>query len=254
LKTLKTGTDTGRSDMGFEDVLSKYFDKVYSEVDFVKKSYNALKRVGFNDENAIASVCVCRDEISQSMRSIVKHMWGEAFNLSSLAGMFTAGKTGLKAAMHHAPQVDGRERYVYYVIPHIAINEEGKTGFCKRKGIKEDSSACGALCLFLDELRQGKLHITIDEEDIEESLIKRRLLQEIPYGHVPDLLELTKITRKVIQTDLEHVLEKVVDIKKSDYAIMTGIQIHGPDGNYVWPSECYVVVNGEREDIKLSEW
>ena len=239
--------------MGFEEVLSKYFDKVYTEVDFVKKSYEALKKLGFNDENAIASVCVCRDEISQSMRSIVKHMWGEAFNLSSLAGMFTAGKTGLKAFMHHAPRIEGRERYVYYAIPHIAINEEGKTGFCKRKGIKEDSSACGALCLFLDELRQGKLHITIDEEDIEESLIKRRLLKEIPYGHVPDLLELTKITRKVIQTDLEHVLEKVVDIKKSDYAIMTGVQIHGPEGNYVWPSECYAVVNGKRQEIILSE-
>jgi hypothetical protein len=237
--------------MDFEVILSKYFDKVYTEVDFVKKTYNALKKFGFTDENSIASVCVCRDEISQYIRSIIKHTWGEAFNFSSLAGMFTAGKTGLKAAMHHAPRVDGKERYVYYVIPHIAINEEGKTGFCKRRGIKEDSSACGALCLFLDELRQGKLHITIDEEDIEESLIKRRLLKEIPYGHVPDLLELTKITRKVIQTDLEHVLEKIVDIKKSDYAIMTGIQIHGPDSNYIWPAECYAVVNGIKQDIKL---
>jgi hypothetical protein len=237
--------------VGFEDVLSKYFDKVYTEVDFVQKTYNALKKFGFTDDNSIASVCVCRDEISQYIRSIIKHIWGEAFNFSSLAGMFTAGKTGLKAAMHHAPRVDSKERYVYYVIPHIAINEEGKTGFCKRKGIKEDSSACGALCLFLDELRQGKLHITIDEEDIEESLIKRRLLKEIPYGHVPDLLELTKITRKVIQTDLEHILEKVVDTKKSDYAIMTGIQIHGPEENYVWPSECYAVVNGMKQDIKL---
>ena len=79
--------------MGFEDILSKHFDKVYTEVEFVKKSYDVLKGFGFNDDNAIASVCVCRDEISQSMRSIVKHMWGEAFNLSSLAGMFTAGKS-----------------------------------------------------------------------------------------------------------------------------------------------------------------
>jgi hypothetical protein len=239
--------------MGFEDILSKHFDTVYTEVEFVKKSYEALKKFGFNDDNAIAAVCVCRDEISQSMRSIVKHMWGEAFNLSSLAGMFTAGKTGLKAAMHHAPRVDGKERYVYYVIPHIAINEEGKTGFCKRKGIKEDSSACGALCLFLDELNKGKLHITLDEEDIEESLIKRRLLKEIPYGHIPDLLELTKITRKVIQTDLEHALEMIVDKTKSDYALITGIQIHGPEANYVWPAECYAVMNGKKQEIKLSE-
>jgi hypothetical protein len=237
--------------MAFEEILSKYFPVFFTEVDFVKKTYTVLKKFGFNDENSIASVCVCRDEISQSLRSIIKHVWGEAFNLSSLAGMFTAGKTGLKAATHHAPRVDGRERYIYYVIPHIAINEEGKTGFCKRKGIKEESSACGALCLFLDELRKGKLHITIDEEDIEESLLKRRLLREIPYGQIPDLIELTKITRKVIQSDLEHAIEKVVDTKKSDYAVITGIQIHGPEGNYISPAESYAVINGKKQEIKL---
>ena len=69
------GQDFGVN-MGFENILSKYFDKVYTEVEFVKKSYDALKGLGFNDDNAIASVCVCRDEISQSMRSIVIHMWG----------------------------------------------------------------------------------------------------------------------------------------------------------------------------------
>lgn len=237
--------------MGFEEVLKENFPVVFTEVDYVKKTYSVLKEFGFNDENSIASVCVCRDEISQSLRSIIKHVWGEAFNLSSLAGMFTAGKTGLKAATHHAPRVDGRERYTYYVIPHIAINEEGKTGFCKRKGINEESSACGALCLFLDELRKGKLHITIDEEDIEESLLKRRLLTEIPYGQIPDLIELTKITRKVIQSDLEHAIEKVVDTKKSDYAVFTGIQIHGPESNYIWPSESYAVVKNKRKAINL---
>lgn len=236
--------------MGSEDVLTKHFDKVFTEVEFVKKTYNILKEFGFNDDNSIASVCVCRDEISQTVRSIIKHTWGEAFNFSSLAGMFTAGKTGLKAAMHHAPKVDGKERYVYYAIPHVAIDEGGRAGFCKRKGIKE-SSACGALCLFLNELNEGKLHITIDEEDIEESLLKRRLLREIPYGHIPDLIELTKITRKVVQADLEHALEKVVDTTKNDYALITGIQIHASDGNYIWPADSYVVVNGVKTELKV---
>jgi len=237
--------------MEFTEVLKQYFPVVFTEVDYVKKTYSALKKRGFNDDNAFASVCVCRDEISQTVRSIIKHIWGEAFNFSSLAGMFTAGITGLRASMQHAPRVNGKERYVYYVVPHIAINEEGKTGFCKRKGIKEDSNACGALCHFLNELHQGKLHITLDEEDIEESLIKRRLLKEIPYGHIPDLLELTKITRKVIQADLENVIEKVVDKTKSDYAVLTGIQIHAPETNYIWPADSYVVIDGEKEEIKI---
>jgi len=236
--------------MEFEKVIRENFDKVLKEVDYVRKTYTTLENFGFNHENSIASVCVCRDEISQSLRSHIKDVWGEAFNFSSLAGMFTAGKTGLKAATHHAPQVDGRERYVFYVTPHIAINEEGKAGFCKRKGIKE-SSACGALCLFLQELNDGKLHITIDEEDIEESLLKRRLLKEIPYGSIPDLLELTKITRKIIQTDLENVIAKVVDTAKSDYAMFTSIQIHAPDSNYIWPADSYVVKDGVKSELKV---
>ena len=238
--------------MGFEEVMKENFDRVVKEVEYVKKTYNALKAFGFNDDNSIASVCVCRDEISQTVRSIIKHVWGEAFNFSSLAAMFTAGKTGLKAAMHHAPKIDGgKERYVYYVIPHTAINEDGKTGFCKRRGIKEESSACGALCLFLDELYTGKLHIKIDEEDIEESLLKRRLLKEITYGDIPSLIELTKITRKVIQEDLEHAIEKVIDTAKSDYALFSGIQIHAPDANYIWPADSYVVVDGKKQELKI---
>jgi len=237
--------------MDSPELLKKDFDHVVKEVDYVRKTYNLLKTFGFNDDNSIASVCVCRDEISQTVRSIIKHVWGEAFNFSSLAGMFTAGKTGLKAAMHHAPNVEGRERYVFYVVPHIAINEDGKSGFCKRRGIKEDTSACGALCLFLDELYTGKLHIKIDEEDIEESLIKRRLIKEITYGDIPSLLELTKITRKVIQEDLEHAISKVVDTTKSDYAVLTGIQIHAPDANYIWPADSYVVMDGEKKELKI---
>ena len=237
--------------MNFEDILKRYFDKTYTEIEFVRKTYDALKQLGFNNDNTIAAKCICRDEISQSIRSVIKHMWGEAFNFSSLAGMFFAGKTGLAAAMHHAPIADGKERYVFYALPHIAINEEGRIGVCKRTGREGESTACGALNAFQKEMAGGKLNLSIDNEDVEQSLLKMRLLREIPYGHVPDLLELTKITLKAIQADLETTINKVVDTDKSNYAVITGIQINGPDSNYVWPAECYAVVNGEKVELQL---
>src|SRR4030043_2234100 len=200
--------------MGFEEILGKYFDKVFTEVDFVKKTYTALEKFGINDENAIASVCICRDEISQSLRSIIKHVWGEAFNLSSLAAMFFAGKTGLKAAMHHAPVVKGKERYVFYALPHIAIGAKGQLGICKRIGRTEDSNACGALNVFLGELKSKKPNLSMDNEDVELSLIRTRLLREIPYGHIPDLMELTKITLKTIKEDFQHALSQTVHTDK----------------------------------------
>ncbi|MBI4685705.1 MAG: hypothetical protein HY755_10955 [Nitrospirae bacterium] len=237
--------------MSFEDILKKYFDRAYSEIDFVKRTYASLKKLGFNDDNTIAATCICRDEISQTLRSIIKHMWGEAFNLSSLAGMFFAGKTGLAAAMHHAPLVDGKERYVFYALPHIAIDADAKLGVCRREGREGASTACGALAAFQKEMSGGKLNLLMDNEDVEQSLIRMRLLREIQYGKVPDLLELTKITQAVIQADLENTIKKVVDTNKSDYAVITGIQIHGPESNYIWPAECYAVVNGNKIQLKV---
>ena len=238
--------------MKFEMKLRELFDPLYGEVDFVKRTYAALKDHGFSDTNTIAATCICRDEISQTLRSIIKHMWGgEAFNLSSLAGMFFAGKTGLLAAMHHAPVTGGRERYVFYALPHVAIGAEGQIGMCKRTGREGESTACGALNAFQREMAGGRLNLSLDSEDVEQSLIKQRLLRDIPYGHVPDLFELTKITHKAIQTDLESVIGKIVDPGRSDYALITGIQIHGPENNYVWPSSFYAMVNGEKKILEL---
>jgi hypothetical protein len=237
--------------MGFEKVLEKFFVKVYTEADFVKRTYEALNRLGFNAGNTIACVGVCRDEITQPLISLIKDTWGESFNLSSLAGMFFAGKTGLMAAMHHAPNVEGRERYVYYALPHIAIDDEVQVGLCRRTGREGKSIACGALNAFQKEMAGGRIDPSIDNEDVEQSLLKMRLIKEIPYGQVPGLFELTKITQMVIQSDLENTLKRVVDIDKSDYSVITGIQIHAPDGNYVWPASCYVLVNGIRHDIEL---
>lgn len=238
--------------MGFEDVLKKFFLKVHTEADFVTRTNKALSRFGFNADNTIACVACCRDEISQTLPSLIKGAWGEAFNLSSLAGMFFAGQTGLMAAMHHSPIVEGKERYVFYALPHIAIDGEGRIGVCKRAGREGESIACGALNSFQKELASGKLNLSMDDIDLEQTLLKRRLLREIPYGHVPDLLELTRIAQRAIQKDIEYALNTIIDKTKSDYAMITGIQIHGPEDNYIYPASCYAVVNGIREEIELN--
>ncbi len=237
--------------MAFQQFLHKIFPKVYSEEDFVKKTHHALVELGFSADNSIVSVCICRDEISQPFMTLVKDTWGDAFNLSSLGGMFFAGQTGLIAAMQHAPDKDGRERYIYFALPHIAMDMDGRLGVCRRKGKEEESNACGALGSFQKELAAGKLHLSMDEADPEQSLLKRRLLREIFYGHVPDLLELTKIAQKVVQKDLEHAVNTIINRSKSDYAMLSGIQIHGPEGNYVWPGTCYAVVRDLMQEIEL---
>ncbi len=231
-------------------VFTDHFDRVFRERDFVKGSVDALTPLGFTADNTIACVSLCRDEISSSLAIIVREAWGESFNLCGLAGMFFVGKTGLSAAIHHAPRVDRRQRYVFYAMPHIAVGEGGRLGLCSRKGLSE-STACGALCAFLAELKAGRLSLAMDQDDLEMSLLRLRLLKELPYGRVPDLLELTWLAQKVIVADLERAVKTVVDAETSDYALLTGIQIHGQDGNYVQSLPGYALVGGRREAVVI---
>ncbi len=239
--------------MNFENKLDELFPGSYAEPEFVEKTYNALTGFGFTSNNSIACVGVCRDEITQPFVENIKNKWGEAFNFSSLAGMLFLGKTGFSAAEHHAPNEDGKERYIYYALSHIAIDKDGQVGLCERSGRKGLSAACGALQGFQIEMAAGnKLQLGLDFDDIEMSLIRMRLIKEIHYGWIPDLLELTKLTLRIIQDDLKRMIELTVDKKRSDYAVFTGIQIHGPGANFIWPESSYLVVDGLHREIKLS--
>ena len=234
--------------MSYADVLARFFPTFRTEADFVRETSWSLGPRGFNAQNTIAIVGVCRDEISQSLLRVVRQEWGEAFNLCSLAGMFFAGRTALSAAMHHAPRQDGRERYAFFTVPHVAIDAEGRLGVCERPGVGE-SNACGALNAFLKELDRGRLDVSLDENDLEQSLLKARLIKEIRYGEIPDLLELTRLVQRVALADLEAALRPLIHADHCDYTVLSGIQIHGPDGNYVSPVTGYAVVRGTRHEI-----
>lgn len=229
--------------------LKQYFDNFLTEKDFVLESYKLLKPHGFGSDNTIASVCICRDEICQSFKDFVNSMWGLAFDMSSLAGMFTAGITGLSAAIHHAPQGFDKQYYVFYILPHIAIGPNGELGVCQRRGISK-SSACGALVHVHTELSSKKLNLILHEDDLEINMLKRRLFQALPYSQTPDLLTLTKAVKDMTLIDLERAISIVIKPQNTAYAIISGIQIHAHDGhNYVSPCESYVVTDGIRRRI-----
>jgi hypothetical protein len=234
----------------FDTALVQAFSGALSQNIFVTQTYQALQSFGFNASNSIACVSVCRDELTLPLVTRIAEIWGEAFNFSSLAGMLFLGKTGFSAAYHHAPRTDGRERYVHFALPHIAIGENGEIGYTVRPGHSERSSACGALMAFRDELVSGRVDIELDPDDIEQSLLKHRLFSKIRYGEVPDLARLTQLAHEAVIEDLEHMVSLLVDTERSDYAILTGIQIHGPqERNYVWPGRLYAVVNGQRQSL-----
>ena len=235
--------------MNFNIVRDEFFPGAITEQDFIARTHAALVQLGFTRDNAIACACVCRDEIAQPLVTRIHSVWGEAFNLASLGGMFFAGTTALRAAIHHAPNSGGRERYVFYALAHIAISDQGKPGVCQRAGRAGASTACGALDAFQKELAGGTFSLALDKQDVEYSLLKERLARETLFGQHIDLIELTKLAQKASQHDLEDAVQAVVNPAHSDYAIATGIQIHGPNKNYVWRADFYAVSNGLKRDL-----
>ena len=240
----------------FTATLQGHFPGSIPEAEFVERTAQLLEREGFTKENTLAAVALCRDEIARSLFVDVEDRWGPSFSLASLAGMITAGRTGISAALSHAPTQDGRKHIVVYAMPHIAIDRYGTIGQVQRPGLSEPSSACGALTQFRNGLLAGHHQIGVDRFDAEQSLLGHRLQPMIEHGEVPDLVDLTKWAASAIEDDLRDIIDDVLaesadnsDVRP-DGATFTGVQIHGPDNaNYVWPRNAHLVVDGALQDM-----
>ena len=244
-----------RNSTDFEEILEAHFPKSVRLESYIDSSRAALSNSGFNAENTLACVCACRDELTRCFGRRVEEVWGEAFDLSGLGGLFFAGATGLGAAMHHGPQVDGKERYVFYLLAHIGLGADGSYGVCTRPGRSGESSACGALCAFSEQWFSGKLNLEMDPDDLEQSLLRQRLARELSEDARPNLKELTKLAHDAAASDLKRLLERLVDTSVTDYALLTGVHIHGPEQNdYIWPQECFSVVEGDLSPLVLSDF
>lgn len=237
--------------MSFEELLKKRFPGALPEDQFVRRSAARLiSDYGLTADNTLACVGVCRDELCRPLTEKIRLMWGEAFNMSSMAGRPTLGRSGLATAHSHAPIINGRSRFAFFVLPHIGLGPAGEPGLCQRPGRQEPSLACGALDAVRQDIRAGRTASPLTSADIEQSLLKQRLLRESDLTAETDLVDLTKLTHRVALADLEHLLMGELDPTRDDYVVISGIQIHGPAGaDLVWPGASYVVIAGRRSEI-----
>ncbi|MGD9850739.1 MAG: hypothetical protein AB7T38_05695 [Nitrospirales bacterium] len=250
LSPISSSSKTPTGPLDFKEALDRNFPGAYPCDAFVDFSSFRLRPFGIEKKNSIACVSVCRDEIATPFMHRLHNAWNGAFNFSSLAGMLYLGVTGFQAAHHHAPNTDGRERYVYFAFPHIAIDESGNPGKCRRSGRQALSQACGALLKILEDCSQGAVSLDLNPDDLEQSLLKQRLLGKFGFADIPDLVMLTKMTQQIIREDLERMIQLTVDPGKTDYGVFTGVQIHGPaHKDWIWVETSYVVVDGMRKPL-----
>lgn len=231
----------------FLSTLDEHFPGALPASAFVGRTYESLFELGFDEHTAIACVANCRDELTHHLTDQISSTWGSAFNFSSLAGMMLLGKTGFGAALTHAPKVATRSRYVFFTLSHIGLSQEGMLGICHRKGQASHSPACGALVGLEREIRAGRVDLEIDPDDVEQSMLRQLVMSQLEPNARPSLLDLTRLVSRLVTGQLEHLIDMCVEPLQADYAVVSGVQIHGPDGrDFVHPGPMYAVVEQER--------
>eukprot|EP00667_Euglena_gracilis_P002116 EG_transcript_2117 len=196
---------------------------------FVRLTSQILRKKGMVPGNTVPCVSVCRDELCQPLVDEIEEEWGDAFSMTSLAGMLRLGKKGLSAAIAHSPQDEnGKERYFFVAMPHISVDTAG-VGQCIRVGRSKLSKACGALYALKNELEAGKVTVAADPLDPEYSYMKAAILDLLPKDAKPSLLELTKVSAEASLRQLEELVAATVDPSKADYAVFVGVLVHEQD-------------------------
>jgi len=251
---MQLGKDSGNA---FQNALEKHFPGAYNLDEFVFQMKQTLVRKGFYPHvNTFVCVGLCRDEITSPLEEEIEAMWGQAFICGSLGGMLFCGKTGFSGAHHHAPD-DGR--IVYYCFTHIGIDHEGQIGsvYRTRSGMTGKTAACSALAAFSAEIAANKLNLKFDEDDIEMSILKKYIVRKTGLStdavHPPDLLQITMADYQVITADLErYATIDAEKFKEREYALFTGVQIHGPDAaNYCWLGKASFLSKGKLTELKM---
>ena len=122
------------------------------------------------------------------------------------------------------------------MMPHMALSGENEPGKVWRPGREKPSHACGALLAVLDAIKSGKLHLKLQHDDVEMSLIKQEVLDYMKYGQVPDLTELTYAVHECIADRVTEVAKSTVNPEMCEYIVVSGIQVHtGFTKNFFWP-------------------
>eukprot|EP01025_Chloroclados_australasicus_P046802 TRINITY_DN5174_c1_g1_i1.p1 TRINITY_DN5174_c1_g1~~TRINITY_DN5174_c1_g1_i1.p1 ORF type:complete len:499 (-),score=81.53 TRINITY_DN5174_c1_g1_i1:334-1713(-) len=276
-----TAAPTARGPAAAEpvDVLAQHVQNIQTHYpnalgadDWLSRVEVMLAAFGFRGDNSLALTNVCRDESTSIVKEKIDAIYGQAFNTNGLGGVMTCGVTGVKAGLSHAPiDEKGRERYIFFAMPHIAIDDAGKLQAIHRPGRSGESTACGALIFALGQFQSNghKAYLGTDgvhdAKEPEGSIILHRLAKQVDKEGADvkkmDIAQFTALAERMIRSDLEALIEGAVDTSKADYAVITGIQIHSwPEPGsgkaameLIEPASSYVVIDGKKSEIELTK-
>lgn len=231
-----------------------YFPGAVPQFEFLAFSSKSFEDHGFNRENTIVGVCVCREEPACFLVEDIRKLWGMVYDFSSLAGMPFAGKTGFMKMQKYAPNDRADTRFLYMAFPHIGgWMPDGQIGRDALLGRGNPYSPCSGLVAFQKELASGPSPWEPDSDNLEQGLLNQRLFRNMKYGEGSDFVTLTKLAYMIILQDVERLVGLTLANVENQYALITGIQLNClGQQNFIWPGEMYEVTHGKRTVLSLT--
>lgn len=218
--------------------------------DFVEWTGWVLRTNGFHASTSLPLVSVCRDELMAPFVAAVTARWGHCFDMSSLGGLPHLGRTGIAAALGHAPGEGGRHRLVVFAFPHIGAAADGDLGTVRRPGVPGTTTACGAVEVARTALAEGVSGVVLDPHDVEESLLVGALRSVVGDAPPPGLVELTELVRQAAVEELSHLLSGLASSAVPvDFALISGVLVHGAEDDRVSVVSAQVRGDGETRDL-----
>jgi hypothetical protein len=229
------------------------YDDTRSLADYVGWTEQVLAPHGFRPQVALALVSVCRDELMHPFAEAVTATWGAAFDMSSLGGYPLLGRTGLAAALGHAPDAEGRHRLVVHAFTHIGVDDDGTVGQVHRDGVEDPTSACGALVVARAALEQGVSGVVLDRHDVEESHLVAQLRRVLGESPAPGLLPVTELVRDLAVGELGYLLDEAARTHPElEVALLSGVVVHDRHRDVVAVTGASVRSSGGEVDLMAS--
>jgi hypothetical protein len=89
---------------------------------------------------------------------------------------------------------------------------------------------------FQNELKRGRLQVTLDPNDLEMSLLRQQLSQSLRFDQIPTLVELTYSAYECIISEIRKLIAVSANPLTCEFIIIAGVQVHGPGGqDFFWP-------------------
>ena len=188
--------------------------------------------------------------MASEFRAEVRRRWHWAFDFASLSGLPLAGTTAMRAVIDHAPHTAGYPEIVIFALPHIGVLEDGTIARAARRGRSRPSTACASLFTASDWVRRRPPDAAPGDRPArpERSLVRERLAAEL--GDFSTLGPIGLITGG----GRPHGGRPVATgrgrdgAQREDVAVVSGILVHGPDGDYVQPRSVRLRRNGVLEE------